>query len=664
MKAVRGLIFVLVIFAVFFIFVTKSEGGTPPSTYTSSSSSDTTVSGRVTISGRVYDTRSNSPIGGASVRIAAAGFSQSATTDASGGYCITNCPADRALQLTCRKTRYKVHDVRLSSMATGTVYNHDIPLDSIISGRGYEEGDLIDTYKAKEKDVDEDREYVPGVRPEVFEPREPEPEVPTLHYVGTPEEVGEGLYRTTAHSVADLIYSIPVIGPAIEATVEGGRETCREGREGLGEAWNSFTDGVGAIGDAFVSLFSGDFSGCIDAGQKGMNDFVDAAQHLGNVPLDVAQGGANTILDASQAGLNGMVDFGQLILDINGNVDKAQAKFNNGVDLAQRLGNVPIDTAQNIGDEVVDAIQDRINSGIDFAQAGGELGVDLAKAGKDKAEGFIQDMDIGTGVIRYEGDEAEEDEGEASPTLFLPKKDEGIIDLARPGDTVELKGDDEKEALDRPDFEVIEPEKPEVVDRGEPVIIDWDGDRPEPIEPPEPPEPPVPPVEPLQPLVGPQQPAQGPAGPQGRMQARRGLIPERQLPAGQRLTQARGPQERLPLSEGEEKEAQTRSRRTGWILLILYIYLSLALHIIAKKTATPLGWLAWIPIVNFYLMNRIAGRPGWWFWLFLIPWVNMVIAVIVWMGIAKVRNKTEWLGLLLLIPIVNFILPGYLAFSR
>ncbi len=102
-----------------------------------------------------------------------------------------------------------------------------------------------------------------------------------------------------------------------------------------------------------------------------------------------------------------------------------------------------------------------------------------------------------------------------------------------------------------------------------------------------------------------------------------------------------------------------------WILwLIIYVYMSLCLMMIAKKTNTPNAWLAWIPIANIYLMCKIAGKPGWWLILMLIPLVNIIIMIIVWMGIAKARNKPDWIGILMIVPLVNLIIPGYLAFSK
>ena len=101
-----------------------------------------------------------------------------------------------------------------------------------------------------------------------------------------------------------------------------------------------------------------------------------------------------------------------------------------------------------------------------------------------------------------------------------------------------------------------------------------------------------------------------------------------------------------------------------WVVSIaLYVYFAYCLQTIAGKTDTENGWLAWIPIANAYLMCKIAGRPGWWLALFFIPIANIVFMIIAWMGITEARDKDKWLGVLMMVPIANLVLLGYLAFS-
>jgi hypothetical protein len=101
-----------------------------------------------------------------------------------------------------------------------------------------------------------------------------------------------------------------------------------------------------------------------------------------------------------------------------------------------------------------------------------------------------------------------------------------------------------------------------------------------------------------------------------------------------------------------------------WIFfLVLYVYVALALQTIAAKTNTENPWFAWIPILNLILMLNIAKKPIWWIILCLIPLVNVVIFIILWMEIADARGKPKWWGILMIVPVVSLIVPGYLAWS-
>ncbi len=97
--------------------------------------------------------------------------------------------------------------------------------------------------------------------------------------------------------------------------------------------------------------------------------------------------------------------------------------------------------------------------------------------------------------------------------------------------------------------------------------------------------------------------------------------------------------------------------------LAMYLYIALAVKTIAEKTNTENPWLAWIPIANFVLLLNIAKKPIWWIVLLLIPLVNLIIIVMIWMAVAEARSKPGWWGVLMLVPGVSFIVPGYLAWS-
>jgi uncharacterized membrane protein YoaK (UPF0700 family) len=63
-------------------------------------------------------------------------------------------------------------------------------------------------------------------------------------------------------------------------------------------------------------------------------------------------------------------------------------------------------------------------------------------------------------------------------------------------------------------------------------------------------------------------------------------------------------------------------------------------------------------------MIKIAGKSMWWIVLVLIPFVNIIAAILIWMAIAAACRKPSWIGILILVPLVNLAIPPYLAFSN
>lgn len=91
---------------------------------------------------------------------------------------------------------------------------------------------------------------------------------------------------------------------------------------------------------------------------------------------------------------------------------------------------------------------------------------------------------------------------------------------------------------------------------------------------------------------------------------------------------------------------------------------------IAKKQKIDNAWLAWIPIANFYLMTQIAKVPWWTFLAFILSfipiigsWLFLAVMTWWWWRIAEERDKPGWYGILTLIPIVNLIIIGIIAWS-
>jgi Family of unknown function (DUF5684) len=62
--------------------------------------------------------------------------------------------------------------------------------------------------------------------------------------------------------------------------------------------------------------------------------------------------------------------------------------------------------------------------------------------------------------------------------------------------------------------------------------------------------------------------------------------------------------------------------------IIAYLLVAFAFVGIFKKADQPV-WAAFVPIVNYYFLLKVVGRPGWWLILYFIPCVNIIIGIIV-----------------------------------
>jgi len=100
------------------------------------------------------------------------------------------------------------------------------------------------------------------------------------------------------------------------------------------------------------------------------------------------------------------------------------------------------------------------------------------------------------------------------------------------------------------------------------------------------------------------------------------------------------------------------------LAVICYVYMAVCLMFLAKKTNVANGWWAWVPILNIFLMLKVAGKEWWWILLFFVPLVNMVIGIVLWMAIAERVGKPSWVGVLIILPLVGQFVPAYLAFSK
>jgi hypothetical protein len=74
------------------------------------------------------------------------------------------------------------------------------------------------------------------------------------------------------------------------------------------------------------------------------------------------------------------------------------------------------------------------------------------------------------------------------------------------------------------------------------------------------------------------------------------------------------------------------------IYFVVIVILLVSMWRIFTKAGRP-GWACLVPIYNAYVELLIAGKPGWWLLLYLIPFVNVFIAIIVTVALCEKFGK-------------------------
>ncbi len=97
-----------------------------------------------------------------------------------------------------------------------------------------------------------------------------------------------------------------------------------------------------------------------------------------------------------------------------------------------------------------------------------------------------------------------------------------------------------------------------------------------------------------------------------------------------------------------------------WIFYTVFTILIIAAWWkIFSKAGQP-GWASIIPIYNLYIWCKIVGRPWWWILLMLIPFVDFIILIILFIDLAKSFGKGAGFGIgLILLPIIFFPILGF-----
>ena len=102
------------------------------------------------------------------------------------------------------------------------------------------------------------------------------------------------------------------------------------------------------------------------------------------------------------------------------------------------------------------------------------------------------------------------------------------------------------------------------------------------------------------------------------------------------------------------------------VVLFLFFWFALCLNVIAKKTVINKPWMAWVPLANFYLMSKTAGKPVWWTAVFCIVAVLSMPTIAAPLFVIVLRGPDAQYLMLSLLPIflaIPTLLTPYLIWN-
>ena len=113
-------------------------------------------------------------------------------------------------------------------------------------------------------------------------------------------------------------------------------------------------------------------------------------------------------------------------------------------------------------------------------------------------------------------------------------------------------------------------------------------------------------------------------------------------------------------SDAYTTTSSSSSTGAGGAGFVAYILVAIGMWPMLKKAGRP-AWGGFIPIYNIYLQIKLASRSGFLLILYLIPGVNIIVAIVVACGVARAFGKGGVYGFFLLFVLqpIGYLILGF-----
>src|SRR5258708_30526976 len=98
----------------------------------------------------------------------------------------------------------------------------------------------------------------------------------------------------------------------------------------------------------------------------------------------------------------------------------------------------------------------------------------------------------------------------------------------------------------------------------------------------------------------------------------------------------------------------------NYIFLLLVLASFFGLSKLFVK-AGIVGWKAWLPVYNFYVLAKLLDKPWWWSLIMIVPGVNILMYGVYGFNVARAFNKTNNADLFFasVLPYIFFVTAGF-----